>query len=102
MPGNDGKTIHEMILGQVQDNRRAIGALDLKLDAKIGDVHGRLNRGVETCTKRINTIEQKQAAQFVTNKGLAGRVRWLVWAVSAIGLTILGAVVGLTIGGGGL
>lgn len=97
----DGKNIQEMILDQVQENRQAIRALDLKFDEKVEDLHGRINVEIASAHKRINPIEREQAAQDEKQKRIASTCRWLIWAVSAIGLTILGALAGVLIGNGG-
>lgn len=73
-----------MILEKVQENREAIRDLDKKFDEKVVDVH-----------KRINPIERDAAAHEEKTKEHTRAIKWLIWAVSTIGLTILGAVVGV-------
>lgn len=90
MAASDSPTIHEMILAKVTENRKAIGDLGDKLDEKITDVH-----------KRINPIERDVATIGVDAKGIAGRVRWCIWALSAIALAFLSAVVGAMVANGG-
>ena len=100
MTDGNGKTIAEIILAQVQDNRRAISALDIKFDAKIDDVHERVNAETAACHKRINPIEREQASQCEKVREHSRAIRWMIWAISAGGLAVLGGVIGLAIGGG--
>ena len=86
-----------MILTQVQDNRKAIGALHLKVDEKDERVHERLNTEVATCHKRINPIEAEQAGQRQKIREHRRAIRWLVWGLSTIALTLLGALAGIVL-----
>ena len=100
MVDGNGKTIAEMILAQVQDVRRAIGALDLKFDSKIDDVHERVNQETAACHKRINPIEREQATQFQKTREHSRAIRWLIWSISALGLAVVSGLIGLALGGG--
>ena len=101
MNEGNAKTIQEMILDQVQENRKAIGDLHLKLDTKIDIVHVRINKEAETVDERIKPVELEQVRQREKMKRVASTCRWLLWAVTSIALMILGTLAGVIFGNGG-
>jgi len=96
---NNRKTIDEMILSQVQDNRKAIGGLDLKVDGKFEAVEARINEETAAVHKRINPIEADVKVGQAATKSLSGRVRWIVRAIWSIVLMLLGVFAGIIFGG---
>jgi len=87
--GNDGKTITQMILDQVQQNQVSIVQLDDKVDRKIDVIHGRLN------------TQDTERAQLVARVAeCARRVNWAYVILGSVILAILGAALKAALTGG--